>query len=63
MDLIFCTTSLEVLVTNLEIKASVVRERIHLRPREMSTKVNVRIFRDEITLAISKNQIDKRYRE
>ena len=46
---------------NLEIKTSVVRERIHFRPCKMGTKVNVRTCRDDITLTITETQIDKHH--
>ena len=48
---------------NLELKTSGVRGRNQLRPCEMGTKVNVRTCRDDITLTITKIQIDKYYRE
>ena len=50
-------------ITNLEFKTSVVRGRIQLRLCEMGTKVNVRTCRDDITLTITKTQIDKYDRE
>ena len=43
----------------LEIKTSVVREKIQLRPSKMGTKVNVRICSEDIT--IIKTEIDKHY--
>ena len=48
---------------NLELKTSVVRGKIQLIPCEMVTEENFRTCRDDITLTISKNQIDKYYRE
>ena len=48
---------------NLKLKTSGVRERIQLIACEMGTKVNVRTCRDDITLTITKTQIDKYYRE
>ena len=47
---------------NLELQISVVRGRIQLRPYEKGTKVNVRTFRDGITLTITKTQIDKHHK-
>ena len=48
---------------NLEFKISVVRGRIQLRLYEKGTKVNVRTYRDGITLTITETQIDKHHRE
>ena len=48
---------------NLEFKTSDVRGRIQPRPCEMGTKVNVRTCRNDITVTITKTQIDKYYRE
>ena len=44
---------------NLEMKTSVVKKRIRLRPCEKGTKVNVRTSRDGVTLSITKPQIEK----
>ena len=46
---------------NLELKTSVVRERMQLRPCEMGTKVIVRTCKDDIIM--TKTQMDKYYRE
>ena len=48
---------------NMELETSVVRGRIQLRPYEKGTKVNIRTCSDDITLTITKTQIDKHYRE
>ena len=48
---------------NLELNTSGIRGRIQSRPCEMGTKVNVRTCRDDITLTITKAQIDKYNRE
>ena len=48
---------------NLELKTSVVRGKNQLRPYEKGTKVNIRTCSDDITLTITKTQIDKPYRE
>ena len=48
---------------NFELKTSVVRGRIQLRPCKMGTEVNVRTCRDNIALTITKTQIDKHYRD
>ena len=48
---------------NLELKTSVVRGKIQLRPCQKGTKINVRTCRDGITLTITKTQIDKHHRE
>ena len=50
-------------IINLELKTSGVRGRIQLILCEMGTKVKVRACRDDITLNITKIQIDKYYRE
>ena len=50
-------------IMNLELKTSVVRGRIQLRLCEMGTKVNVRTFRDDKALTMTKTQIDKYNRE
>ena len=50
-------------IMNLELKTSGVRGRFQVRLCEMGTKVNVRTCRDDITLNITKIQIDKYYRE
>ena len=47
----------------LEFKKNVVRGKIQLRSCEMGTKVNVRTCCDDITLTITKTQIDKHKRE
>ena len=48
---------------NLEFKNGVVRGRVRLRPCEKGTKVNFRTCKDDITLTITKTQIEKHYRE
>ena len=42
---------------NLELKTSVVRERIQLRPCEIGTNVIVRTYKDDVIM--TKTQMDK----
>ena len=46
-------------IMNLKLETRI----IQFRPCEMVTKVYARTFRDDITLTITKTQIDKYYRE